>query len=907
VPPPGIPLSFLAAAAVGLVACGVTLIWARAFARTDPTADPVVAAAHFGMLATLSTGVLGALHQFTPVVTQRPLRSVGLGWATFATWAAAAWLLPLGFATAQESVVEAGGGCAAIAVTLLLVNLSAPLAARGKGHTVTGLRFAVAGLAATACFGASYVADRRGAWFVLAGHTVLAHAVIGVFAWLGLSYVAVAEKLWPMFFLAHVPGKHLTGRLAVWLVPAGVALLSPGLLTGADWLAWAGAVVLAAGLAAHLASLAAHLRRRRRQGGLHLVFVATAAGFLVAGAGLALAAALRMPGDRQAGTGLAAAAVTAFAGWLLAALVGHAHKVVPFILWSVLRGKGIARGPSGGALGFADLYNHRLAVTTHGLLTAGIVAVSAGFAARQPAALAAGGGLLAATGLVVELNLTVTPILLRRRSRAVAVSPQRPQPSATTPNAAPDAAVCANTVAPAKPAAVPATDRAPRREASTVSLTALAVAVVAVIMAAAALWPGQGTGGSAFAAGQAIVPNGQVRTFSVELGDMFVRPSSIAVSAGTTVVLDVVNHGAMTHDLQLGGGAVGTGRLAPGQARKVSYGVFGATRQAWCTVAGHKAAGMVLTVAVRGTPAASTGASTSPTSGDAVIDPAATPPLGWRAANPAPAPATAAAVHHVTLIAQDKELQVAPGVTQDMWTFNGQVPGPVLRGHVGDEFAVTLVNRSPMDHSLDFHAAAEPMQAMAMVAPGHSVTYRFRARYAGIYLYHCGTPPVLEHVANGMYGAIIIDPPGLPAVSREFVIVQSELYFGPQRQPGDYSKMLSGRADAVVFNGYASQYLHAPLHVRAGQRIRLWVLDAGPSDDTAFHVVGTQFDTVFSDGTYLLRPGSPAHGAAQTLDLMPGEGGFVELTVPAAGQYEMLDHHLSHAASGAAGYLEAVR
>jgi hypothetical protein len=266
VPPPVVPLSFLAAAALGLVACGAALIWARGAAMTDPTADPVVAAAHFGVLATLSTGVMGALHQFTPVVTQRPLRSVAVAWATFVAWLGAAWLLPSGIATQQEGVVEAGGGLAAVAVTLLVVNLSAPLAARGKGHTVTGLRFALAGFAATACFGVTYVADRRGNWFDLSGHTVLAHAVIGLFAWLGLTYVAVAEKLWPMFFLAHVPGRHRAGRLAVWLMPAGVALLSPGLLAAVAPLAWAGTVALAAGLAAHLTSLAAHVRHRRRQG-----------------------------------------------------------------------------------------------------------------------------------------------------------------------------------------------------------------------------------------------------------------------------------------------------------------------------------------------------------------------------------------------------------------------------------------------------------------------------------------------------------------------------------------------------------------------------------------------------------------------------------------------------------------
>jgi len=357
-------------------------------------------------------------------------------------------------------------------------------------------------------------------------------------------------------------------------------------------------------------------------------------------------------------------------------------------------------------------------------------------------------------------------------------------------------------------------------------------------MAAAALWPGRGSQAPVSAASAPVIPNGQVRLFSVQLGDLFVRPSSVSVPYGTRVVLHVVNHGAMSHDLQLEGGATGTGMLAPGQARTVSYGVIGHTEQAWCTVPGHKAAGMILTITVTGT-----AASVSAAERDAAINPAATPPPGWHAASPALAPAPSGTVHHITLIAEDKQIQVAPGVTQDMWTFNGQVPGPTLRGHVGDEFVVTLVNRTDMDHSLDFHAASQPMQAMREVAPGRSVTYEFRARYAGIYLYHCGTPPVLEHLANGMFGAVIIDPPRLPQVPREFLIVQSELYLGPQGQPGDYAKMLRGQPDAVVFNEYYDQYLYAPLRVRAGQRVRIWVLDAGPSDDSSFHVVGAQFDT----------------------------------------------------------------
>lgn len=421
VPPPGIPLCFLAAAAAGLVACGIALAWARMAAVADPTADPVLVPAHLGVLATLSMGVMGALHQFTPVVTQRPLRSVWLARATFVTWLGAAWLIPIGVGAQREWLVEAGGGLAGTAVTLLAVNLAAPLAARGRGHIVTGLRFAVAGFAVTACFGVTYVADRSGNWFDLSGHTVLAHAVVGLFGWLGLTYVAVAEKLWPMFFLAHVPGRHLPGRLAVWLIPLGVSLLSPGLLFSVAALSWTGAALLAAGLVAHLASLTAHVRHRRRAGGLYLVFVVTAAACLAVGAALGLAAVLVLPRDHHEGMQLTAAAVAACAGWLLEALAGHAHKVVPFIVWSVLRGRGVATGPSGRPLGFADLYDHRLAAVSYALVTAGITAVAAGFGAAQPDALAAGGGLLAAAGLAVAWNLSVTPVLLLRKSRHLAV------------------------------------------------------------------------------------------------------------------------------------------------------------------------------------------------------------------------------------------------------------------------------------------------------------------------------------------------------------------------------------------------------------------------------------------------------------------------------------------------------
>jgi nitrite reductase (NO-forming) len=194
---------------------------------------------------------------------------------------------------------------------------------------------------------------------------------------------------------------------------------------------------------------------------------------------------------------------------------------------------------------------------------------------------------------------------------------------------------------------------------------------------------------------------------------------------------------------------------------------------------------------------------------------------------------------------------------------------------------------------------------MRSIAPGGSLTYRFTAAYSGAWLYHCSTMPMSLHIANGMYGAVIIDPPGLDQVDHQFVFVQSELYLGAQDGTADEAKIDAKQPDAVVFNGYVDQYQHAPIRVAAGERIRAWIVDAGPQFGTSFHVVGTQFDTVFKEGGYLIRAGNPQHGAAQTLDLAPGQGGFVEFTLPAPGHYPFVDHAMVDAEHGAAGVLLA--
>ncbi len=283
----------------------------------------------------------------------------------------------------------------------------------------------------------------------------------------------------------------------------------------------------------------------------------------------------------------------------------------------------------------------------------------------------------------------------------------------------------------------------------------------------------------------------------------------------------------------------------------------------------------------------------------------ADPDITWEARDPKAPVAPPGTVHQVTLEMTEVDIEIAPGLVQRMWTFADTVPGPTLRGKLGDTFDVTIVNKGSIQHSIDFHASKVAWNVeMRSIDPGESLTYRFEAKQAGIFMYHCGTPPVLHHIGNGMYGAIIIDPPDLAPVDHEFVMVQSELYSAPAGEVALLEKMLAEQWDAVVFNGYPNQYLHAPIRVEPNQRVRIWVIDDGPSENSAFHVIGTIFDTVFKEGDYVLRP-SAARGGSQALDLQPSQGGFVEFTFDVPGLYPFVTHKFASASKGAVGVFQA--
>ena len=271
----------------------------------------------------------------------------------------------------------------------------------------------------------------------------------------------------------------------------------------------------------------------------------------------------------------------------------------------------------------------------------------------------------------------------------------------------------------------------------------------------------------------------------------------------------------------------------------------------------------------------------------------------------APEPSTSRLVK-VRYETRHAKVAIAPGILYEAWTFGGRVPGPVVRVTVGDTVDFTLVNRAEMPHSMDFHAAQiAPSRVYTNVMPGDSVHYRWVPEVPGVFLYHCGTAPVAMHIANGMYGALIVDPLRPLPPAREFVLVQSEFYTqnasdtaGAQQL--DWNKLLGLAPDLIVFNGIANQYADHPIRVSAGEPIRLYVVDAGPNRVSAFHVVGAIFSKVYVDAV-------PSHAweGVQTADVPVGGGLIFETRLAEPGTYPFVTHAFADATKGAVGMFEA--
>ncbi|WP_101790759.1 multicopper oxidase domain-containing protein [Nonomuraea indica] len=402
------------------------------------------------------------------------------------------------------------------------------------------------------------------------------------------------------------------------------------------------------------------------------------------------------------------------------------------------------------------------------------------------------------------------------------------------------------------------------------------------------------------------VAPGGARTVEVTLSGMRVRPATITAAPGTVLTLRVTNTDAQRHDLRLSTGER-TPMLAPGATAALTLAPLAEPVDGWCTVAGHRAAGMTLritpTSATAAAPTAAPGAAAHSGHTGAGLDLGAPMSPGWKPYDPVLPPAPGGGTHEVEIRVKETEQEVAPGVRRTVWTFGGTLPGPTLRGKVGDVFVVTFVNDGTIGHGIDFHAGAlAPDGPMRTIDPGQRLTYRFRADRAGAWLYHCSTMPMSHHIAHGMYGAVVIDPPELKKVDREFVLVQGELYLGRPGDAAQAARIRESRPDGWMFNGTAAGYDHAPVTAKAGERVRVWVVAAGPGTGTAFHVVGVRFDTVYKEGAYLLREDQP--GGSQVLDLAPAQGGFVEWVFPEAGHYPFVDHAMPRAEAGAHGIFE---
>lgn len=492
----------------------------------------------------------------------------------------------------------------------------------------------------------------------------------------------------------------------------------------------------------------------------------------------------------------------------------------------------------------------------------------------------------------------------------VASKPASSKAAASSASGAAQTAAAAPT-ATAQSAGATGAAQTPDRRGALAGLVTAAVAVVAGASASSTQTPGGliglGSGqGSASAGG-----SGQVVNANITISGMSFVPSSVDVPVGATLRLTLKNTGSEVHDLVLATGQT-TGRLAVGESKTITVNNVREPIAGWCSVAGHRAMGMVFDVKVAGVSSntSHSGHQHSASSQSAQVDLNWQPPSYFKAHDArAPRPQAPGTVHRHTLRVSEITAQVGAGVTQKRMTYNGGVPGPVLRGQVGDHFEITLVNDGTMSHSIDFHAGVlAPDKPMRSISPGQSLQYNFTATRSGIWLYHCSTAPMSVHLAAGMHGAVIIDPPGLSQVDHEFVLIQSEIYLGPEGGSTDEAKVAAKTPDLMAFNGMAFQYKYRPLQVAVGQRVRFWLMDAGPSLPCTFHVVGGQFDQVFYEGAWTLggpdQIGARWSGGSQALNLGPCQGGFVEFVPPQAGHYTFVTHAFADMEKGAVGVLQ---
>jgi nitrite reductase (NO-forming) len=789
----------------------------------------------------------------------------------------AAWILTL-----VGSVVV--GAAAAAHGIVLTLQARAALPSR-FGATVRYYICASLALPIGAGLGATLARDPVEPWH---GRLVVAHITLNLLGWIGLTVLGTLVTLWPTMLRTLIAeGAERVARQALPILVGSVVVTVVGALAGLQALAAFGAAAYLGGVLWAVRPLAQVARTKAPSA--YATWSVMAGVVWLVGSLLGLVAVLVSSPTWALVTDHLGLLVTPLAaGFAAQVLLGALSYLVPVVLGggpTILRGTQ-ARLERGNALR-AVLINVGLVVCVLPVPSLVRVLVS----------------MLVLGAFAAFLPLLVTAVLYAFRARRDA------RQSAADP--------------------APVSRHVPEAAAVVrgrhTGLAALALALIVLTIAGGAALDPAALGTGVAEASKGVIATGQVTTVKVVAGHMRFVPASVDVPAGNRLILLVTNNDADVHDLALETGQ-NTGRITHGRTVRLDVGVVGRSLKGWCTIVGHRQLGMVFAVHAIGGGGSGEGVgaskgtmphtgATAPAAGNAGgnetsaaqdLDFMARPGAGFTARDasiPALPPPTER-LHRVTMTVSEVDREVAVGVRQKLWTFNGTAPGPTLHGRVGDVFEVTLVNDGTIGHSIDFHAGAlAPDVPMRTVEPGTSLSFRLTATHSGIWLYHCSSMPMSSHIANGMFGAVIIDPPGLAKVDREYLVEQSELYLGPQGGSVDAAKVAAEKPDAVVFNGFANQYDIAPLVARVGERVRIWVLAAGPNRGTSFHVVGGQFDTVFSEGAWLLRPGNASSGGSQVLSLGVGQGGFVELSFPQAGHYPFVSHVMVDAERGAHGII----
>lgn len=705
---------------------------------------------------------------------------------------------------------------------------------------------------------------------------VLAHACVNLFGWIGLSICGTLVTLWPTMLHTQVAER------AEWSARTALPILNIALFAVATGAVFDQRVAVVLGVAAYLAGLVIlsrpMLKEARRRAPNSFATWSVLAGWLWLLVSLsAFLGILAITPEwsviaERAGRLVAALA----AGFVTQVLLGAMSYLLPVV---------IGGGPT--AVRWRNRVVDRAAiarvVTANAALVVLVLPIPV--AVRITVSLVALLALASALPLMIQAMLK-PPVEHRHGSNAQRVGDH-------TLNSAPS-----------------------RTGAAAVGACIVVLAVAAAVAfnpAAIDVSPASNSG-----AGAQIGPTGQTTSVEVVMTGMRFSPSTISVPLGNSLMINVTNRDSDPHDLVLESGQR-TPLLSEGQSAQLDVPIIDRSLDGWCSVPGHRQMGMTLQIDAGDTSSGPTVSADSNdmshmdhmspgTAGESAVkdlDLMRNPGPDFQARDAMLPPTGRSRVHRVTLVVKQTEQEVAPGVRQTLWTYGGTAPGPTLHGKIGDKFKITLVNDGDIGHSIDFHAGAlAPDGPMRTIGPGEKLRYNFTATRAGIWLYHCSTMPMSLHIANGMFGAVVIDPPHLAPVDKQFVIVQSEFYLGPQGGTASMASISADQPDLVVFNGYPNQYKYQPLAVAPGERVRMWVVSAGPNRGSAFHVVGGQFDTVYQEGRYVLRSGA---GGSQVLGLAPAQGGFVEFSLREPGNYPFVSHSMVDAERGAAGILHVAK